>query len=431
MRGITEVQGVDVGATGRDEVSFCGTHHGVPPWGRNSRIGDHGARVLGGLLASIVLSWVATSPAAGQHPVHPPMADQKLQLTVKSVSASGFAPLELTVRVPSGLAEATLQQEVQIPGATQSIRLLRYLPHATLEQRVAPAEPGQGRPAAEVLIEGPTQKFRRWLIADDPERNRLTSFIGTWRLMSVPDADGRRELFKLFDTELTRSPQLLVGKPDGTQTQKLPLTVDKVQALPELDCSIRVLRFYPDYAQDRDSKEAVNRSDRRKNPAALVEITHTVRTEQRWVFAKFPAFEPKDTEKVPIHVRLDCPIEGSGTTPDFALVVVGLKDLEVWTRQEEKTTSATVTVGQAVPIAGSQYSFQVPSWLAAGAMTEEYQAAPPGKGVAALQIEVPGKSGSAMKTWLALGESKTVSLPVGDAVVSFGSKAAGTPGGHP
>ena len=91
----------------------------------------------------------------------------------------------------------------------------------------------------------------------------------------------------------------------------MAIHIDDVQTLDDLDCKIRVRKFYPDYAMDRTTLIPINQSDRRRNPAALVDIEHDGVTEARWVFAKFPGFQSRDSVKLPYQVTLDCPAQSA------------------------------------------------------------------------------------------------------------------------
>ena len=73
---------------------------------------------------------------------------------------------------------------------------------------------------------------------------------------------------------------------------------------------------------------------------------------------------------------------------------------------------------------GSQYNFQFAQFVPAGKLIEEYESSD-GKGAApALKIETaPGTEGSDT-LWLEVGQERTVTLPAGRGVVSFGPRPA-------
>lgn len=382
----------------------------------------------------VLIGACLTGVAVAQHPghaTHPLMPGEQLRFFLWSKGESGPVSSDVSLELASPSAEGSLSQTIPLPNGKGTLRLTRYLPRAVLKQDVRPVEDGHGRPAVEMTVEGPTQSFRRWLIADDLERNRLVSFIATWRFMTVPDRTQRDELYRQFQTEFTRPPKLIVSRSKGEGRRECELALDKVQSLDDLGCKIRVLAFHPDYAVDEKTLEPVNRSDRRGNPAALVEIEHEGLKDQRWIFAKFPEFEVPSTSRVPYRVVLDCPVEGSRAVPDFVLVAVGTEPRELWTRHEDKTTSRALAEGERVDVAGSQYHFVVNRFVPAGRLVEEYEPADRGDSVRALRVEVAENDKASESFWLQQGKPRTVELSSGSLTVSFGPQATKAHGVSP
>jgi len=366
------------------------------------------------------------------HTVHPLMQGERLYLHCQLLNHPPSATVVAPLAIQSPLREQQPDQLIELPAGAPPIHVLRFLPNATMEQSVVPAANGGGRPAVEVSIEGPTQSYRRWLVADDPERNRLTSYIGGWRFMSVADRAERDELLRQFETEFTRDPMLTVSRADGGGGHSLAIKVDTVQTLDDLACKIRVRKFYPDYAMDRTTLIPINQSDRRRNPAALVEIEHDGVTEARWVFAKFPGFQSRESDRLAYQVTLDCPAESVSDVPDFVLVTIGRQTNEVWQREAGATTSRPLIQDDAVAIPHSPYHFRVTSFAPNARMIEEYRSVEKGKGGPALEIEYANAAGSPTKLWLELGHNRNVNTPAGPMIVSFDSGDEQAPQGiHP
>jgi hypothetical protein len=383
------------------------------------------------LTAALGMTLSLVRAQSSVHPVHPPMSNRPLYLHVRWGEGSNIRTGEFQVALPSVATVTTLDQTVEWEGGRAPLRLVRYLPYATLEQRVAPADGTGGQPLIELFIEGPTQSFQRWLVAGDPERNRLVSFIGTWRFMSISDRGQRNDLFQQFETEFTRAPRLHVSRPDGSGARLLPLPMNGPLTLEELGATVRVLHFYPDFGRDSQTQEAVNRSPKRRNPAALVEITGPARAEKRWIFAKFPHFEPKESELPPLRIQLDCPVEGPDEIPDFVLVTIGREEMQAWTRHLGKTASAAVRAREPVAIPGTQYRFEIWDFVPAGRLTEAYRPTEPGKGKAALLLEVVGAPEEMGPVWLALGESKTIAVKPDPITLTFSDRPLRDSGEHP
>ena len=384
---------------------------------------------IAGFASLISLKTLAQHPT---HAVHPLMTKEGLIVRCQMLNLPSSAAVVTPLAIQSPMMEQQPNQLIELPAGAPPIRVLRFLPNATMEQSVVPAVNDGGRPAIEVSIEGSTQSYRRWLLADDPDRNRLTSYIGGWRFMSVADRAERDALFKLFETEFTRDPMLIVSRTGGGGGRRLAIHVDDVQSLDDLGGKIRVRKFYPDYAMDRTTSIPINQSDRRRNPAALVDIEHDGVTETRWVFAKFPGFQSRESDQLPYQVTLDCPAESASNVPDFALVTVGRQTIEVWQRDAGATTSRPLDQDAAIAIPNSQYRFRVSKFVPSARMVEVYRSVEKGKGGPALEIEYVDAAGTTSRLWLELGHNRTVGTPVGSMMVTFDNKEKDAPQGiHP
>ncbi len=370
----------------------------------------------------------ASSPAQQPgHAMHPPMPDQQLffQYRLLRDDQPIVVRKDLDLQSPSWPAE--LDQVVTLPAPLAPVRLTRYLPAARLEQKVVADASGQGKPALEISINGPTQSHQRWLTADDPERNQVASFIGTWRYMSVADEPERDLLRSQFDDELTREPKLRVGLSDGTAEQALELKVGQRQELAASGCAVLVRSFFPHYAMNLDKKEPVNRSKKRMNPAVLVEIEHQGKKESRWVFAKFPAFTTGGSNELPIRIELDCPVDREQSKPDFVLVTIARAKHEVWARHEGQSTHRSLKIGEKLAIPGSQYTFRMVRFEPSGRLIEDYHPADGEGAVTALLVEFSDASGQRRPLWLQLGQERAITTAQGRATLAFGSRSAGPP----
>lgn len=373
------------------------------------------------ILCILGTAW-PTARILAQHPTHtahPVMQGERLYVHCQLLNQSHPSSVVTPLAIKSPLVEERPNQLIELPAGAPPIRVLQFLPNASMKQNVVPTANGDGRPAVEISIEGPTQSYRRWLVADDPERNRLTSYIGSWRFMSVADRAERDELLKQFETEFTRDPMLIIARADGSGGHSLVAKVDTVQNLEDLNCKVRVRKFYPDYAMDRTTLIPTNQSDRRRNPAVMLDIEHDGVTEARWIFAKFPGFQSQEGERLPYQVTLDCPAQTESDISDFVLVTVDRQTNEVWQRDGGTTTNRPLAVDDAIAIPHSPYHFQVTSFIPKARMTEEYQSIEKGKGGPALEIEYSDAAGSPTKLWLELGQNRNIDTPSGSIMVSF------------
>jgi hypothetical protein len=368
-------------------------------------------------------------PAGAQptgHPYHPPMPDQELFFQCRVEDDQGGFERRVVLKLPSASGDAELDQRLTLPQPLPAIRLVRYLSRASLEQEIVPVR--NGPPAMEISIEGPTQSFRRWILADDPQRNRLISFIATWRYMAVADREQHDELFKQFETEFSREARLMVSRPDGSGACMVSATPGEVHELKALGCTLHVCEFCPHFAMDKTTGKVVNQSAHRRNPAVRILIEQAGRQEERWVFARFDNFKMHRTEELPIRVRLDCPIERSQDTPDFVLVTTGRQSHEVWTRYGGTVSARALTDEDRIGIGGSQYSFRLTRFVPAGQLVEVYRPSRRLDAVPALGFEVEESSEQPSVMWLALDESRVIPTEKGSMQVRFGRRPAGVDG---
>lgn len=374
-------------------------------------------------LGTVLISGVVLAQTSDHH-AHPPMPDQKYSLHCRLDGGNEPAVIDVSLEIPTPVAPAELDQPVRVPSLGRALRVKRYLPRAKLEQEMVADESSDARPGIRISIDGPTQSHRRWLLASDAKRNRLISLIGTWRYQSVADRDERDELFRLFEEEWTRAPVLRVSRLDSSGLEVLPAEPGTAQNLKDLQCRVRVLSFYPHFTMDKATAKPSNRSDKRENPAALVEIEHQGRKEERWVFAKFPDFRALKEVNLPYKITLDCPLEPSGTTPDFVLVLTGGEAHEVWIRHGGDIRERPIAVGEKIGVPGSQYTFHIAEFIPSGRLVERYRPAEGRGGVPALLVDMANVAGPTEDVWLEMGETRVIGTEAGPLKLWFGPEYA-------
>jgi hypothetical protein len=347
------------------------------------------------------------------------------------VEGAGDAGLiEVPVKLAMPMVPAELDQTVKLPSPLKPIQLTHYLPRAKLEQNVVPGTGPDVRPAVRLVITGPKQDYDLWLIADDPQRNRLISLIGTWRYMAVANPQERDELYRQFEEEFTRVPTLQIGPADGDHRHEVPATVGTVRELSDLHCVVTVQEFFPHFSYNRETNKPMNRSDKRINPAALIVLTSGDKKEERWVFSRFPQFETSAGESLPLKVTLECPTAKKSPTPDYAVVTVGGRSNEIWERYDGKTTAHPIALDTPIDVSASQYTFRLANFIPAGRLTEKYRPHDGTGGVTALQIASTDAAGKAATTWLEAGKQQSLSTEGGRVVVWFGPRQPTAPASH-
>jgi hypothetical protein len=359
------------------------------------------------------------------------MPGQEFFVECRPGDARPPATIESVLPIPVPMAPLELDHTVTLPAPWAPIRVTQYLPRAVRDQNVIPVDDEQGQPSVLLTVSGPTGTFDRWLVAGDAERNRLVSLIGTWRYMAVADPQQRDELFQQFEQELTRTPMLRISRPGSAEFAELPAKPGETRSFEDLGITVSVRRFYSDFALRDDTKEPINRSEKRLNPAALVEIDDHGRKEEQWVFAKFRDFMAHESGALPYQVTLDCPLERSSPIPDYVLATVARARHELWTRHQGRIASQPVGLNEPTTVAGSKYTFTLTRFLPSGRLVETYRPTE-GKGaVTALRIDVAGPSGaSPTPCWLELGKPRVIPTDAGPLTLTFASRPAGSAGGH-
>ncbi len=390
------------------------------------------ARRRGSIRGGLMLVAMCTAfPVRAQFIGHPPMPDESLYVHCGLGDAGTPFTLSEKVAVPSAAQHAELDQLIALPAPLEPIHLMTYVPRAVLEQDVVPAEGVPGHPAIRLSVDGRTQSHHLWLVADDMDRNRLTSMIGTWRYMTVSDQSQRDKLFAQFKAELSRTPRLVIRGPRKGAPITLEARPGAHRTIGSGTDRIQVLDYFPYFGMDDKTKLPVNRSDERVNPAALIEIEGAGRKVRRWVFAKFPDFKQNQSQEMPYHITLDAPVTGRHHLPDYALVTVGLKRHEVWCRYQGECTSEALAVGKKVDVKGRNFTFDIASFVPSGRLVESYTASDKKGAVPALRLETTDGAGARVSMWLEPGKERIIPTKRGPLRVLMTLGPTALSGGHP
>lgn len=381
-----------------------------------------------GLLWGLALPPAAVEAQHGGHAFHPPMPNQQFVLRCQTQDKVVETPIKLA----SPGMPSELSQTVELPAPFAPVRVSQYLPRAVLDQSVVAAEGPDTHHAIKLSIEGPTQSHQRWLLAGDADRNRITSYIGTWRYMAVDGKPQRDELLRQFEEEYTRPPKLFISDAaTDSPWHEIAAKPGTGREISELGCHVRILEFFSHFGIDQATKKPVNQSERRINPALLVEIRKGERTEQRWVFSAFPDFSMPDADSLPFRTRFDCPKDARQRRPDFVLVTIAAATHEVWQRYEGHQTVRTIGLKDKVDIPGSQYSFAITAFVPSGRLIESFSPATDKGGVAALKLETLFDSTEGGTLWLGMGRERTIRTVNGAVTLVFGVRRPNTEEVHP
>ncbi|MCB9849870.1 MAG: hypothetical protein H6817_04120 [Phycisphaerales bacterium] len=384
------------------------------------------------VLSAVFVVGLGCGAALGQHGsghgFHVPMPNQELLLHCTYARGGEMVAVDQPFNPPSTMAPADINQSVALGDSATQVRIARYLPQAVRTQNVTADADGQ--PAVRLAIKGPKQAFDRWLIADDPLRNRLTSLIATWRYMAVADDAQRDDLYRQFEQELTRPAQVLIAGEASEPPAAIPARPGETYTDPRSGQTVKVLKFMPHFGMDQDAGEAVNQSDKRINPAVLVEVKHGGEKEEHWLFAKFPEFKMHGDAATPLRMRLDCPVEVERPAPDLVIVTVAKSRQEVWIRHEGKVHAEHASLNEAIKIPASNYVCTIEAFVPSGKLVETYVATDNRNAVTAIEVDVPDASGSNAAIWLEMNKPRVVDSPLGTLTLTFTTRQAVAAGGH-
>lgn len=352
------------------------------------------------LLSTLVLHLLACGTAAQTVPPgHPSMGPKTalpwrlyLRLDTDGKTLPGLADLKLS----RGAKAESTNRKLNLSNNWPEIRLRRFIPKAKLVQRFEPAGDGpdegstfdQFTAGIQLTIEGKGRAYRQWLVAGDEQRNRLVSLVATWRYMAVKDDAQRRELFDAFRGEEEGRPELIVSRPGATARERMAVHAGAEERFASMDVSLRVDAYYPHFGIDKESGQPKNLSDQTRNPAANVLIQMGEKTEQRWVFARFPDFHQGKGKRLPVDLRLEVPIHRTQHVPDFAIVSIGKDRQEVWRHVGGAHVVTPLKVGEEMTIPRQGHRFRIAKFVPRGRLVESYEPADEKRGVPAVQLSI-------------------------------------------
>ena len=346
----------------------------------------------------------------------------RYRFEAEGIDATKETRIELPQKVATAGAE--LSQVIELPETLGTITLRRYLQRAWPDQIVVPDVNGEASAAVELSFKGLSRSYKRWLIADDVQRNRLASMVGRWRYVATRNQAHRDRVFAEFKGERSRKPNLLVSGPDKSNPQAWTFEVGEKSALGTQGVSIRVLRFVESFTIDRETNEVTSASSEYNNPAVQIEFTDGDKSARRWVFAKFPDFNMHDGDAIAIHVRLDCPIHQANPQPDFVVVTIGDSSHEIWSRIKGSVAVIPVALGETVPVAETGYVFSITRFVPSGRLVETYLPSERSGAVTSLQVEFDDDKGTTQTVWLEAGKPSTMTTNQGFLTLGFGRKSA-------
>ncbi len=325
--------------------------------------------------------------------------------------------------LPTIMKATSLDQLVDAPKGLGPIRVVRFIPAATLKQKVrVPTDSEKAGSAIELGIIGRKQSYRRWLVANDPRRDRLSSLIGNWRLIEARTQAELDTLRASYEHEryghlrIQRSPKGPVISLLARPGSKTSLSRDGVD--------IEILEFFPHFDFD-DHHKPRTRSGRNLNPAALIRLRDGDLVEERFVFARDFDISRNESRRVSLQVRLDCPISDAKTPASFILVHRPNGTVGLWSSDDAPSLKKTIAPDQSVRIPRSNYVFQILRHEPRAIIEDQWVEDPKGRDTV-MQIELTEPTQKRVTShWLRLGKPLHLKTPKGLMTVLFARKQDG------
>lgn len=167
------------------------------------------------------------------------------------------------------------------------------------------------------------------------EGQPLTGFDGQRGPVALPFAvrleDFELEFYPVPGEEGAPAPapaaqRLVVTWPERGLSNEFPVAVGAEYAVAVAGDSVRtagtfrvsIKRYVPDFVIDRASRDVRSRSEEPNNPAILLSLAGGGRSEERWIFARYPEFKMHsggEADGIPLKVRFEAPLPEADVLP--------------------------------------------------------------------------------------------------------------------
>ena len=247
-----------------------------------------------------------------------------------------------------------LDRILPVMGMPVNIRLERYVPDLKWETTVV-EQPG-GMIVAKLTVKGKDLEQDIWLSPGDPDRQSISSSIGSVAIKKIHNANIIEKLVR----ELTRPRAVgIISVWLGDTNSPLEYAANPAETItmPKSKYKLSVLEYVPHYSIDTETKEVVSRSDKPVNPAIKVGVDDGENTYEQWLWSKFPSSPHKETE---LALRMEfTSFDLGGTEGKYILVVADGSEPWLLFSNKGKTQTEKATFGRAYPFTDKEYSFSI------------------------------------------------------------------------
>ncbi len=370
------------------------------------------------ILCSLIIACLSLSLSAQKEDKHGGLA-KSLFFHCQTGQGPTLKAVKTDLTIASIMKRAKLDQKAATPEGLPAIRILEFIPSATMEQVVKILGPKEAGAAVEIEIVGKKQNFKRWLVAADHLRDRLSSLIGNWRLVDCKTEEEYHRLQREFSRG--RLGNLLVSRQKDDSPLQVAVEIGVKKTTGALNLEIEVVKFLPHFDFDKDHKPT-SRSNRNLNPAVLVRLKHEGIEELRWVFARDFDISLQEKKRTPFAIKLECMIVDQKAVANFVLVHRPDNKLVLWSTESPIGSEQLMVPKTAVQVPRSNYKFTIVRQESHAKILEQWREDPKGRDTV-LRIETKEKtSKKPVQHWLRLGRPLRLRTTKGLMTVLFAQK---------
>jgi hypothetical protein len=263
------------------------------------------------------------------------------------------APLSFPITVSDENKPQKLDSTLPVMGSPIKIKLERYIPD--LKWETTTVKRLGGGTIAKLMVKGPGLNQEIWLDSDNPDKQSITSSIGSVTIKKLQNADTAGKL-----TQALAKGQaigiLSVWDNDPNTASEYIAEKDRVITLQRSKYQLKILEYIPHYSIDTETKKVTSQSDKPINPAVKVSLFDGKENHEQWLWSKMVSPHMKDT--LPIRVEFDSFDLAGMDGRHLVVVAPGAKPQIVFSK-DGKNHAEKLTFNKAYPLANKEYSFSV------------------------------------------------------------------------
>ncbi|MHC4741487.1 MAG: hypothetical protein ACYS8Z_06235 [Planctomycetota bacterium] len=276
--------------------------------------------------------------------------------------------LSFPVKVANEDKPEKLDATLPVMGTPIQIILDQYIPD--LQWVTSVVKKAGGGVVAELDVKGPNLDQQFWLDSSDLARQSMSSPIGGIKLKRLPEpkkAEGTlKELIKPKVAGL-----LTIWPADSNTPVGFVANPGQRIAVPKSDYKITVVEYVPHYQIDMKTRKVTSASKEPVNPALKVKINDGKKTQEEWLWSKFPS---SPHQKIKLPFRLEFTDFDLGSTKGQYIIASAGKD-KSWmlSRKDGKINIEKIDPEKSYLFTNEAYSFRVKNATANAAIKEEWK----------------------------------------------------------